>query len=182
VLLADFGFLRAGYCPWNARAPLRRLDGRTWGAFVSESDGLDILDASDVPPRQFHTVLDFARSRYAAVCADLTSAKAPFAVEMMRASESIFLVAAPDRASLEIAHERMRWLDSLGVADRCGLVLDHTPGKRLANAESLVGIPLCGLVSDGRYIEGLARSIAAQIRVERSVRYDVPELAFAGAA
>src|SRR5258708_3990071 len=62
VLLVKFG--EAEFSPWRSEDSRRRLDGRTWGAFVSARGEFDELDASEVDPRQLRPVLDYAGQHY----------------------------------------------------------------------------------------------------------------------
>src|SRR5712664_4589216 len=62
VLLA--GFAAREYSLWNPADSPRRLDGHTWGAFVFESGGIEVLDAREVYPRQLSRVLEYAQRKY----------------------------------------------------------------------------------------------------------------------
>src|SRR5580700_10283225 len=90
VLLA--GFAAREYSLWNPTDSPRRLDGHTWGAFVFDSRGLEVLDAREVYPRQLRRVLEYAQQKYRIVCADITEAKEAHSLETLRASECIFIV------------------------------------------------------------------------------------------
>src|SRR5580693_3330813 len=73
VLLA--GFAAREYSLWNPADSPRRLDGHTWGAFVFDSHGVEVLDAREVYPRQLRRVLEYAQQKYRVVCADISEAK-----------------------------------------------------------------------------------------------------------
>src|SRR5271163_784494 len=113
VLLA--GFAAREYSLWNPSDSPRRLDGHTWGAFVFDSHGIEVLDAREVYPRQLRRVLEYARGHYRTVCADVTRAKEDQTLETLRASECIFIVSHSDRASLQMAREKREWLQSIGL-------------------------------------------------------------------
>lgn len=163
VLLADFD--RRAYSVWSATEPPRRLDGRTWGAFVSEVDHMQVLNAREVNPRRLSPLLEYAREHFAIVCADLTGARESHALEVLRASDAIFLVCGSDGASIEGAREKIEWLRSIDLADRCGILLERTPhGVNSAETEELTGIPVCSLVENAAQIENLARWLAANSR------------------
>jgi hypothetical protein len=155
VLLA--GYAAREYSLWNPADSPRRLDGQTWGAFVFESGGMEVLDASEVYPRQLRRVLEYAQRKYRIVCADVTDAKEAHSLETLRASECVFIVSHSDRQSLEMAREKRDWLQSLDLADQCGLLLDRVPGGlTVDNAEQITGLPMCSLVDRTEYIERLA--------------------------
>lgn len=155
VLLANFDARE--YSLWNPADSPRRLDGQTWGAFVFESHGFEVLDAREVYPRQLRRVLDFARQKYKIVCADVTAAKDAHALETLRASECVFIVSNSDRQSLEMAREKRDWLQSIDLAEQCGLLLDRVPGGlSVDQAEEITGLPLCSLVDRAEYIQRLA--------------------------
>ncbi len=161
VLLA--GFAAREYSLWNPSDSPRRLDGHTWGAFVFDSHGIEILDAREVYPRQLRRVLEYAQQKYRIVCADVTEAKEAHALETLRASECIFIVSHSDRASLEMAREKREWLKSIDLSDQCGLLLDRVPGGVSSEqAEDITGLPMCSLVDRGEYIERLAGWLVAE--------------------
>jgi hypothetical protein len=155
VLLA--GYAAREYSLWNPAESPRRLDGQTWGAFVFESGGMEVLDACEVYPSQLRRVLEYAQRKYRIVCADVTGAKEAHSLETLRASECVFIVSHSDRQSLEMAREKRDWLQSLDLADQCGLLLDRVPGGLTVDkAEQITGLPMCSLVDRAEYIERLA--------------------------
>jgi Flp pilus assembly CpaE family ATPase len=155
VLLADFD--RRAYSVWSATEAPRRLDERTWGAFVSEVDGIPVLNAREVEPRQLGRLIDYARRHFHIVCADLTGARESHAAEVLRAADSVFLVTGSDGPSLEGVRQKLEWLRSLNLADECGLLLEHTPhGVTAADAEEITGVPVCSVVETAAQIEQLA--------------------------
>lgn len=161
VLLA--GFAAREYSLWNPADSPRRLDGHTWGAFVFDSHGVEVLDAREVYPRQLRRVLEYAQQKYRVVCADITEAKEPHSIETLRASECIFIVSHSDRASLEMAREKREWLKSMDLSDQCGLLLDRVKGGLTSEeAEDITGLPMCSLVDRAEYIERLAGWLVAE--------------------
>lgn len=161
VLLA--GFAAREYSLWNPADSPRRLDGHTWGAFVFESHGLEVLDASEVYPRQLRRVLEYAQQKYRVVCADISEAKDSHSLETLRASECIFIVSHSDRASLEMAREKKEWLQSIDLSDQCGLLLDRVPGGLTSEqAEDITGLPMCSLVDRSEFIQRLGGWIVAE--------------------
>jgi hypothetical protein len=161
VLLA--GFAAREYSLWNPTDSPRRLDGHTWGAFVFDSRGIEVLDAREVYPRQLQRVLEYAQRKYKIVCADVTGAKEAHSLETLRASECIFLVSHSDRASLQAAREKKEWLQSIDMADQCGLLLDRVKGGVSSEeAEEISGLPMCSLVDRAEYIDRFAGWLAAE--------------------
>jgi hypothetical protein len=162
VLLADFD--SQGYSPWRAHAAPHRLDGHTWGAFVFDSEDLDVLDAREVHPRELARLLDFARDNYAAVCADVTGAREAHALEVLRASDGIFLVGGTDDASIEGLREKTAWLKSIDLDDRCGLLVRRSDGgAEPEQVEDLTGLPVSGLIETDGHMITLARWLAANV-------------------
>jgi len=160
VLLA--GFQTRGYPIWCQDDAPRRLDGRTWGAFVTERDGVDILDAPDVTARELAPLLAHSRATYSVTCVDLTDAASAQSVEALRASDAIFVVAGSDRASLEIARDKVAQLHSMNLHDRCSLLLQRkSDGLTAADAEEITGLPVCSLIDSDQQIAQLARWLAA---------------------
>ncbi len=123
VLLA--GFAAREYSLWNPADSPRRLDGQTWGAFLFDSRGIEVLNACEVYPRQLKRVLEYARQKYKMICADMSDAKDSHLLETLRASECIFIVSSSDRPSLEMAREKRDWLQSIDMNEQCGLLLDR---------------------------------------------------------
>jgi hypothetical protein len=172
VLLA--GFAAREYSLWNPADSPRRLDGHTWGAFVFDWQGLEILDAREVYPRQLRRVLEYAQRKYRIVCADLTDAKESHSLETLRASECIFIVSHSDRASLELAREKREWLQSIDMSEQCGLLLDRVPdGVASEEAEEITGLPMCSLVDRSDFIERLAGWIIAEETASTQPSYAV---------
>ncbi|HVO96675.1 MAG TPA: hypothetical protein VMT15_01345 [Bryobacteraceae bacterium] len=161
VLLA--GFSIQNYLLWNPADSPRRLDGQTWGAFVFDSHGLEILDAGEVYPRQLPRVLDYARRSYRTVCFDLSNAKEVQATETLRASECVFIVSYSDVRSLQMARDKKDWLKAIGIADQCGLLLERVPGGVISEqAEEITGLPVCSLVDRQEHIERFAGWLASE--------------------
>jgi Flp pilus assembly CpaE family ATPase len=168
VLLADFD--TSGYPLWTSmwtstEAP-RRLDGRTWGAFVTQVDGLDILDARETHPRQLGRLLDHARQKYSTICANLTGAREPHALEVLRVSDAIFLVTDSGRASMEGVREKAEWLRSIDLSDRVGLLVRRSPGGPAADEiEDITGLPVCSLIETDVQMAQFARWLASNASV-----------------
>jgi hypothetical protein len=161
VLLAQFDApdAESGRCSvWRTADAPRRLDGHTWGAFVASGECGDELDAREVHPRQLRGVLEYAASHYHLVCADLTGAKEAHATEVLRSSESIFVVSGSGAGSLEIVREKAAWLRSIDLAARCVLLLrTEAGGASPAEAEARTGLRVAGLIESGPDLRHLAQ-------------------------
>jgi hypothetical protein len=178
VLLADFD--RRAYSVWSAGEAPRRLDGHTWGAFVSLVDGMEVLNAREVHARQLRGVLDYARKHYRIICADLTGAKDAHGLETLRASEGIFLVADSTHSSLESVCEKASWLHQIDLGERCALLLNRAPdGVSIDEAEEITGLPVCSLVETDRDIRQFAGWLTANLPEEHRQNNVVP-IAIAG--
>jgi hypothetical protein len=173
VLLADFE--NHGNSVWNSARTRCRLDGRTWGAFVYEADGLKTLDAYETHPRHIGRLMDYARANYSTILADLTGAREVHAGEVLRASDAVFLVTGSDHASLAAVREKAEWLQSMGLGDRVALLLERSPdGADADQVEDQTGLPVCSLIETEEHIEGLGRWFASNARaVQQSAIEDV---------
>ena len=160
MLLADFE--PAGYSVWRATHAPRRLDGRTWGAFVFEGSSYDVLDAREVHPRQLRPVFTYASDHYSVVCADLSGAKEAHAMEVLRVSDAVFLVSSADWPSLAMAREKADWLRGIDLGDKSGLLLWTAPqAATVTQAEDYTGLPVCSLLDGAEQVGRLAAWLAA---------------------
>lgn len=161
VLLADF--CTHGFPLWETPEAPQRLDGRTWGAFLRSNRGVfDTLEAREVHPRNIHRLLDHARGRYHVTCADLSEARESSALEVLRHSDSIFLVTNSDPASIEQARYRAVWLRSMDLEERTALLLRRVAdGVSGVEAEDRTGLPVCAAVNDPRELHHLAGWLAS---------------------
>jgi hypothetical protein len=178
VLLADFD--RRAYSVWSSTEAPKRLDQRTWGAFVSEVDCIPVLNARDVHPRHLARLLDYARRHFHIVCADLTGAGDAHASEILRAANSIFLVTGSDPVSIASVGRKMEWLKSRNLPTDAGLLLEHTPnGITASEAEEQTGVPVCSLVENSRQVDQLANWLALNALAARETNQFAAELATA---
>ncbi len=136
---------------------------------MTEGFGIDVLLAD-------FDSFDDARTQHSVVCVDLTGADEAYAVEALRASDGIFLLAGSDAASLRSVREKAEWLHGIGVAEQCGLLLRRVPsGANAADAEDFTGLPVCSLIDDEEQI----RRFAAWLAASQADRVE-PEYALAG--
>ena len=125
-------------------------------------DGIRVLNAREVDPRQLDPLVDYMRAHFDVVCADLTGAQEAHSTQVLRASDGIFLVTGSDHASLEAVGEKMDSLRALNLAGRCGLLLERTPhGRNSVEVEELTGVPVCSLVETAPQISRLAHWLAS---------------------
>ena len=114
-------------------------------------------------------MLDHARRTYGVICADLTHAKNAHALEILRASDAVFIVSSSDRASLEAVREKLEWLRSIDLEESCGLLLERVPGgASICEAEELTGLPVCSLLDDASQRAQLAGWLAANARSDKA--------------
>ncbi len=115
-------------------------------------------DARRTDWREWKPMLEQARRSYEMVCADLTHATPEVAKKVLGLANSIFLVSDSDSASVETTRDKIRQMRTLGMEDRCALLLRRAPGGlRPDLAEDLAETPVCGLVDAEEQIALLAR-------------------------
>jgi aromatic ring-cleaving dioxygenase len=145
VLLADF--YAHGFPVWGTAEAPQRLDGRTWGAFVTHGECFDTLEAREAHPREIGRLLEHARQQYQVVFADLTQAKEVVALEVLRQADYILVVSTSDAPSLNLVRYKAAWLRSLELDQNCGLLLHQVPdGEGAPEAEERTGLPVCALI------------------------------------
>ncbi len=116
---------------------------------------------------QVNQVVRYLRHTLGASSVDLTNSPNLSVLREARAAQGVFIVSSTDRVSLELAHERASWLRSAGLEDKCGLILWRSPrGVSAADAEEMVGLPVCGLLKGEQETDALARWIAAEQGIE----------------
>lgn len=129
---------------------------------VSTVGGMEVLQARGVDPRRLGGVLGSTRAHYSIVCADLTGATESQALETLRASDAIFIVASGAVGSAESAAEKASWLERLALIERGGLLLNRAPEDcSLQRFEDIAGVPLCSLAETSGQIRQLATWLAA---------------------
>jgi hypothetical protein len=160
VLLADF--YARGFPLWGTTEAPQRLDGRTWGAFVTPGEAFDTLEAREAHPREIRRLLDHARRLYKVTCADLTESKEVVSMEVLRQADAIFIVSSSDAASLEIVRYRAAWLRSIGLEGHSGMLLQRVAGGcSVPEVEERTGLPVCSAVDTGEELGRLAAWLGA---------------------
>ena len=130
VLLADFDLaagtvaflfkLSHSYSLLDALQHSHQLDESLWGSLVANRDGLDILPAPEKPhtpaiePYRVHECLEYARSIYDCVVADLASISEKVALATVNEADQIFLVTDPELPTLFLTRKTVALLEELG--------------------------------------------------------------------
>lgn len=165
VLLADF--YARGFPLWGTSEEPQRLDGHTWGAFVTPGEAFDTLEAREAHPREIRRLMDHARRLYKVTCADLTESKEVVSLEVLRQADAIFIVSSSDAASLDIVRHRVAWLRSIDLEDRSGLLLHRVAGGlSVPEAEERTGLPVCSVVDTREELRRLAAWLGASRQPE----------------
>lgn len=127
------------------------LDGMVWSDIVTQTGPLQVLGSGeirkplDLLPARARTLIDFTRRRYRAVCLDLSGMLDELAVEAIQESRRAFLVVAPELASVYLAREKLRYLRTLGLDDRLGIILNRwykDAPINMAGVEEVLGLPI----------------------------------------
>jgi hypothetical protein len=112
-------------------------------------------DGADAGGDRSFLLDDFSGSqnhpRSSILCKDLSDTDPAEATEAIRVSEAVFFVSTTARASVGNACAHVAWLRyvmrSLQRDDACGLLLVPTSGGMPeAEAERLIGLPICGVL------------------------------------
>jgi pilus assembly protein CpaE len=161
VLLVDFdlssglvGFmlkLDPKYSVTSAAENAFKLDENLWRQLVCSSGPLDVLPAGRISPGfrieppQIHSMIDFARRQYKAICFDLSGNMEKYSVEIMHESKRIFLVCTAELPALHLAREKLSFLRAAELEDRIHVVLNRSTKRDAispAEIEKLLGLPV----------------------------------------
>jgi len=160
TLLADF--YSRGFPLWGTTEAPQRLDSHTWSTFVTPGESFDTLEGREAHPRAIRRLMERARELYNVTCADLTEAKEVVALEVLRHSDSIFIVSSSDPASLDMVKYKARWLRTIDLGHNSGLLLRRVAGgASAAEAEERTGLPVCATVDSGEQLRNFAAWLAA---------------------
>jgi hypothetical protein len=160
TLLADF--YSRGFPLWGTTEAPQRLDSHTWSTFVTPGESFDTLEGREAHPRAIRRLMERARALYDITCADLTEAKEVVALEVLRHSDSIFVVSSSDPASLDMVRYKARWLRTIDLGHNSGLLLRRVPGgSSPAEAEERTGLPVCATVDSADQLRNFAAWLAA---------------------
>jgi pilus assembly protein CpaE len=161
VLLADFdlssglvGFmlkLDPRYSVTSAAENAFKLDEALWRQLVCPAGALDVLPSGKITPGfrieppQIHSMLDFARRQYKAICFDLSGNMEKYSVEIMHESKRVFLICTAELPSLHLAREKLSFLRAAELEDRVRVVLNRSTkhdAVSSAEIEKLLGLPV----------------------------------------
>lgn len=126
----------------------RELDVFQWADHVTTADGVDyLLSNRRNSPRlpewtDYFALLEFSRSRYDALVADLPELVNPATAELVRRARRVFVVCTQEVLSLKLAQRRIEELDGWGIpADRVKLVVNrwHRDEMSAPEIEQLLG-------------------------------------------
>jgi len=141
----------------DAVAKMQEMDEGLWAEIKSSVEDLDVLpncliDASmDLDPARIRSLFEFARRRYRIVLADLSGMMENFSLDILQQSRRILLVVEPDLATVHMAREKMRYLESRDLQDRVALVINRwrkDAPLTIADIESVLGSPAEITLSD----------------------------------
>lgn len=113
-----------------------RLDHAMWSDAVSESGGIDVLAAPAVPhpeppdPAKLQGLLQYARSRYDWVVADLPTIFDRTALLTLSNADRLFLVSSTELASLHLARRAVKLLSQIGLDTQKFQILVNRMDKR----------------------------------------------------
>ena len=142
VLLVDFDLsggtvsftLRTNhsYGVLDAIRHAEKLDDALWAALVTKKDGVDVLLAPDRPEmtgidgHRIHEVIEYARSAYDLVVADLPSAYERISQVVLGESDHAYVVCNPELPSLHLTRKLLSYMDQMGFgSDRCSLLINR---------------------------------------------------------
>jgi pilus assembly protein CpaE len=143
--------LQVNYGLIDALERCQELDESLWYALVAKVGSVDVLQSGDtgldykVDLMGVQFLLNFARQMYSTVLVDLPSAINTLTTHLLQQSERIFLVTAPDVASVHMTKVRLRQLNDLHLGSRISVVLNRQEqrgGMSQAELQSLIGSPV----------------------------------------
>lgn len=127
------------------------MDENLWPQMVTSVQTLDILHAGPMRPNlridsnQIRGLIDFMRHRYQALCFDLSGNLEKYSVEIMQESKRILMVCTPEKASLQLAREKLEFLRTLELEERVAVVLNRVskvPLFSVPQVEEILGVPV----------------------------------------
>jgi pilus assembly protein CpaE len=161
VLLADLDLyagttrfllkLQNAFSAFDALERITDLDNMVWSDIVTHTGPLHVLGSGeirkplDLMPARVRSLIDFMRRRYRSVCLDLSGVLDELAVEAIQESRRTFLVVAPELASVYLAREKLRYLRTLGLEDKLGVILNRwykDAPINMTGIEEILGLPI----------------------------------------
>lgn len=127
------------------------LDESTFQSYITRCFGIDFLFSDRAPMAtrpawdDYFALLEFAKTRYDFVLADLPEVINDASSELVRRARAVFLVGTPEMPSLKLAHARITELRHWRAdPDRAALLLNrwHRQDTPLAQIEALLERPV----------------------------------------
>jgi pilus assembly protein CpaE len=162
------------------------LDEDGWQNLVKRVGNLDLLLSgapaadSGISASQLEAVLDFARSSYSIICADIADAFDERSSVVLRESSRIFMVTTPDLASLRLAKLKAACLRKMEWDDKARLVVNRVNARMeltISEIEKIVGLPVCATMPcDYADVTRATRGGQASAKLAPSIRAFVEKL------
>ena len=197
VLLADLDLyagtsrfflkLQNAFSAYDAFERIVDLDGMVWSDIVVQNGPLSVLGSGeirkplDLLATRVRSLVDFSRQRYRSVCFDLAGALDEVALEAIQESQRAFLVVTPELASVYLAREKIRYLRTLGLEDRLGLILNRwykDAPINMAGIEEVLGIPIQYTLPEDRAAVSTAMLNGAQVAPGSTLGKEFTKMAF----
>ncbi len=127
------------------------IDRHTLSRCIVTAGNLHVVCGGPANPRQpftayqMRSLLELIGSGYSALCIDLTGSMETYALELMRRSRRILLVCTSEVPSIELAREKLRFLETLDLRSRASILLTLCPESGQANHQQLqkyLGVPV----------------------------------------
>ena len=163
------------------------IDGMVWTELVVQNGPLQVLGSGEIrqPLDQLaarvRSLVAFARQRYRTVCLDLSGVLDETAVEAIQESRRSFMVVTPELASVYVAREKMRYLRTLGLEDRLGVILNrwHKDAPiTMAGIEEVLGLPIQCTLPEDRSAVNTAILNGAQVAPGSALGKEFSKMAF----
>lgn len=161
VLLADLDLqegiakfllkLSPAFTAVDALEKVTELDDTLWSEVVAKADLIDVLISGPVAGQMQYSVgrlrrlIEFVRRAYATTFLDLPGRLDELALEALEECTRILMVCTPDLPTLFLAREKIRYLESRGMGERIGLLLNRwnkNAPLTIADVESVLGLPV----------------------------------------
>ncbi len=119
------------------------LDPEMWERLVDRSQPIDILHSGRSNPQaqihagQLEALIDYARRHYGAMCFDLSGNFEAYSIQVLEDSKHIFLVTVPEPASLQLAREKLAYLESMGLRSRVKVLVNRAGQQLGVDLESI---------------------------------------------
>lgn len=127
------------------------LEAEMWQRLVDRSLPIDILHSGRLNPQaqihagQLEALIDYTRRQYGAVCFDLSGNFEAYSVQVLEDSKHILLVTTPEPSALQLAREKLAFLESMGLRSRVKLLVnrsDQSLGIDPARIPEVLGMPV----------------------------------------